>query len=400
MFKGTVIAQIIAVVSSLFVAKIYGSEAYGILSIFIGFSSIFSILNTLQLDNYIITSKNKIIRTNWFNFLFLLIPFTTFIIALIFFPIIIYFPEKNIDQNIFILVILSAIFLSYNKTHEYFLTTFKNFSAISFAKILLVLINVSLQFILYSKFKVNGLIYSSFLSLLLVTFFFSYKNIKHFKSVDFYNIRNNIEPNKSILKYLLPSRFINNLSSQSIPIIIFAFFSIQEAGIYFFSYKILTMPLFIISSSISSVYFERAARLVDSSKKELYNETLKIIIFNVTTILIFLILLNTIGIYILEYILTENWDNLRIYTLILSFLILCRSSFSSISNIIVVLNRNQISLLFNIYLLIVNISALYIGYLKNDLIYSIYIVSFLGGIGYLTLVFYFLKTIKKNQLHE
>ena len=400
MFKGTVIAQIIAVVSSLFVAKIYGSEAYGILSIFIGFSSIFSILNTLQLDNYIITSKNKIIRTNWFNFLFLLIPFTTFIIALIFFPIIIYFPEKNIDQNIFILVILSAIFLSYNKTHEYFLTTFKNFSAISFAKILLVLINVSLQFILYSKFKVNGLIYSSFLSLLLVTFFFSYKNIKHFKSVDFYNIRNNIEPNKSILKYLLPSRFINNLSSQSIPIIIFAFFSIQEAGIYFFSYKILTTPLFIISSSISSVYFERAARLVDSSKKELYNETLKIIIFNVTTILIFLILLNTIGIYILEYILTENWDNLRIYTLILSFLILCRSSFSSISNIIVVLNKNQISLLFNIYLLIVNISALYIGYLKNDLIYSIYIVSFLGGIGYLTLVFYFLKTIKKNQLHE
>ena len=238
------------------------------------------------------------------------------------------------------------------------------------------------------------------MSLLLVTFFFSYKNIKHFKSVDFYNIRNNIEPNKSILKYLLPSRFINNLSSQSIPIIIFAFFSIQEAGIYFFSYKILTMPLFIISSSISSVYFERAARLVDSSKKELYNETLKIIIFNVTTILIFLILLNTIGIYILEYILTENWDNLRIYTLILSFLILCRSSFSSISNIIVVLNKNQISLLFNIYLLIVNISALYIGYVKNDLIYSIYIVSFLGGIGYLTLVFYFLKTIKKNQLHE
>ena len=79
MFKGTLIAQIIAVVSSFFVAKIYGSEAYGILSIFIGFSSIFSILNTLQLDNYIITSKNKIIRTNWFNFLFLLIPFTTFI---------------------------------------------------------------------------------------------------------------------------------------------------------------------------------------------------------------------------------------------------------------------------------------------------------------------------------
>ena len=33
MFKGTLIAQIIAVISSLFIAKIYGSEAYGILSI-------------------------------------------------------------------------------------------------------------------------------------------------------------------------------------------------------------------------------------------------------------------------------------------------------------------------------------------------------------------------------
>lgn len=400
MFRGTLTAQIVAVVSSLFIAKIYGSEAYGILSVFIGISSILSILNTLQLDNYIITSKNEITRSNWFNFLFLLIPFITLIIALIFIPLNIYFPEKNIDQNIFILIILSAILLSLNKTHEYFLTSLNNFTTISFAKILLVLINVSLQLILYSKFRVNGLIYSSFLSLLFVSFFFAYKNSNHFKSIDFNIIKKNIEPNKSILKYLLPSRFINNLSSQSIPIIIFAFFSIQEAGIYFFSYKILTMPLFIISSSISSVYFERAASLVNNSKKELYNETLKIVIFNVTAILIFLILLNTIGIYILEYILIKDWDNLRIYTLILSFLILCRSSFSSVSNIIVVLNKNHISLLFNIYLLVVNISAFYIGYIKNDLLYSLYVVSFLGGIGYLSLVFYFLKTIKKNQLHE
>ncbi|MDA9092931.1 oligosaccharide flippase family protein [Polaribacter sp.] len=397
MFKGTLIAQIIAVISSLFIAKIYGSEAYGILSVFIGFSSIVSVFNSLQLDNYIVTCKDKLTRHHWFNFLFLLIPIMTVIGTLLLLPFYLIFIDKGIEIHVLIFILLSAILLSYNKTHEFLLTNHKKFSPISFGKILLVLINVLFQFTFYVKFKLYGLVYSSFISLLVVTLYFSFKNKIHFKAIDFKIIRSNLKKNNSIITFLLPSRFINNLASQSIPLFIFAFFSLKDAGIYFFCQKILTMPLFIISSSISTVYFERASSLMTTSKKELFNATKKIIRFNILTMFLFLVLLNTVGVYLLELFLTDNWINLRLYLLVLSFLVLSRSSFSPISNIIVVLDKNNVSLFFNVYLLLVNSIAFYIGFVMNDLTYTIYLLSSLGGIGYITLADYFLKIIKKQS---
>lgn len=397
MFKGTLIAQIISVISSLFIAKIYGSEAYGILSVFIGFSSILSVLNSLQLDNYIVTCKEEFTRNHWFNFLFILIPVMTVIGTLVLLPFYIIFFDKGMDFNVLMLALLSAILLSYNKTHEFFLTSNKNFSSISFAKILLVLINVFFQFAFYIKYSLYGLVYSSFISLLIVTLYFSFKNKNYFNAIDFKIIKTNLSFNSSIMTFLLPSRFINNLAAQSIPLFIFAFFSLKDAGVYFFSQKILTMPLFIISSSISTVYFEKASSLMNASKKELLKTTKKIIRFNVGTMFLFLVLMNTLGIYLLEMFLTDNWVNLRKYLLLLSFLVLSRSSFSPISNIIVVLDKNNISLLFNAILLVINCIAFYIGFIMHELTYTIYILSFLGGIAYLILTLYFLKIIKKQS---
>jgi|TARA_B110000879_G_scaffold73272_1_gene102360 O-antigen/teichoic acid export membrane protein len=397
MFKGTLIAQIIAVISSLFIAKIYGSEAYGILSIFVGFSSIMSVFNSLQLDNYIVTCKDKLTRHHWFNFLFMLIPIMTIIGALVFLPFYVIFFDGGIDFNVLILSVLSAILLSYNKTHEFFLTSQNNFPSISFAKILLVLINVFFQFAFYVRFSVYGLVYSSFISLVIVTLYFSFKNKKHFNAINIKIIKSNLSANKSIMTYLLPSRFINNLASQSIPLFIFAFFSLKDAGVYFFCQKVLTMPLFIISSSISTVYFEKASSLMNTSKKELFNTTKRIIRFNVLTMFLFLALMNTLGIYLLEMFLMDNWVNLRLYLLVLSFLVLSRSTFSPISDIIVVLDKNNVSLLFNAILLIINSIAFYIGFVMNDLTYTIYVLSSFGGIGYLLLTIYFLKIIKKQS---
>ena len=66
------------------------------------------------------------------------------------------------------------------------------------------------------------------------------------------------------------------------------------------------MPLFIISSSISNVYFEKAKDLYQSSKKELFYATRKIIGVNIIIILAFLVLINTVGVYILELFLNKT----------------------------------------------------------------------------------------------
>ena len=93
MFKGTIIAQIIAVLVGVYLAKLYGEEAYGFLGGFISITSIASIIGTLELNNCIITSKTEKQSTNWFNFILVLIPVT----------VIIFFLQLFILSNFFLL---------------------------------------------------------------------------------------------------------------------------------------------------------------------------------------------------------------------------------------------------------------------------------------------------------
>jgi O-antigen/teichoic acid export membrane protein len=110
--------------------------------------------------------------------------------------------------------------------------------------------------------------------------------------------------------------------------------------------------------------------------------------------LAFLILVNTIGMTALESVFNNKWNNLRSYSLILSILILGRSAFSPISSLIVVLNKNLESLIFNIYLFIVNLVAIYFGYLYNDITITILILAIFGSVGYISLLIYFLNHLK------
>jgi O-antigen/teichoic acid export membrane protein len=85
MFRGTLLAQVIAIVGAVFVAKIYGEEAYGIFGVFISIINIVSVISTLQLDKCIVMSKNDTESTNWFNFLLILIPIISFLISALLF---------------------------------------------------------------------------------------------------------------------------------------------------------------------------------------------------------------------------------------------------------------------------------------------------------------------------
>ncbi len=397
MFKGTVIAQIIAVLAAIFLAKIYGTNAYGIFGTFMSLATILSITNTLQLEKCIVISKTKLESENWQHFLFFLNPIISVIITLFAFFIIQFFYPGKIDNTIILLGGFTAVILSFNKTYEAFLTFTKVFSKISFAKIIVVIVNITAQFILYSFYKNLGLIFGFIIASSTVFIYYSIKNKSFFKRFNFEDIKTSFQKNTSILRYLLPSNIINSIALHIMPILILTYFSAKDAGVYFFSFKILAAPLFLISSSISQVFFKKSAELYQQNKKELYILSKKIAITNTLIMIVFLLFINTVGIYLLELYLDNNWTNLREITLLLSFLILTRASFNPISSLSIVLSKNHISLIFNSYLFLVNIIAIYIGYLYNNILYSVTILSFFGGIGYLFLLGYFLRFLKKLQ---
>ena len=401
LFKGTLSSQIIGVVGALFLAKIYGSEAYGIFGLYISISGVLTIIYTLQLDKSIITIKNKKESENLMNSLF----FITLFIALFFtiiYSISFFFFELNLIKTAIVISgILASIIFSFNKIHESFFTYRKVFKPISNAKILVAFFNIIFQLLLFQKFKLMGLIYGNIISITIITLYYFYKNRSHIIKINLKQLKKSVVLNNTILKFIFPSTLINSLAINVMPILIVTFFSLEDAGVYFLSLKIVAIPLALISSSISQVYFQKSSEMLHTSKEKLFGLTKKIVFTNLGIMLFSIIFINTIGIYFLELYFGKSWGNLRLFTFILSFLIIARSSFNPISHIIIVLHKNHISLIFNSYLFLANLGAIYIGYISNNIVITLILFSILGSIGYLTLLIYFLNELKKlKRNHE
>ena len=394
MFRGTLFAQVIAIIGAIFVAKIYGEEAYGIFGVFISIISIVSVISTLQLDKCIVISKDDTESTNWFNFLLVLTPIISLLISALLFAFSIYFFKENLNLNLIFLSLIGASLLSFNLVNENLLTFKKKFSILSNSKIFLTISNISFQFLLYYYFNLFGLILGFLISQFLLLLFYFFKNRNVISKPNLKEIKKGIKKNNTIIKYLLPSSATNAIANNLMPILILTFFGAEEAGVYFFSLKILGTPLFLISSSVSNVFFQKSSELLNENKTELLKLTKKIVSINLILMLAFLIVVNTVGMTILESIFNNKWNNLRSYSVLLSILILGRSTFNPISSLVVVLNKNLESLIFNIYLFIVNLIAIYFGYLYNDITITILILAIFGGVGYILLLAYFLNHLK------
>jgi len=401
MFSGTILSQTIGFVGSILIAKTYGSEAYGVFGVFLSISSILTIFNTLQLENGIITSKNFIDSKNLMNLLFIISFFLTVLLFITYNLFINLLDYKSSNLALISIAILASILISFNKIQESFLVYRKKFKTLSTAKVIIVIFNLLFQFLLFFKFKLMGLVYGTIISSFFVGIYYFQKNKKYLEVSNLKLLQKNIFQHKSILKFIFPSALINSLAINLLPILIVTFFTLKDSGVYTLSIKIVATPLFLITASISQVYYQKSVKVFQYSKEKLYDLTKKIVITNVGLMLLILLVINTVGVYLLEMFLTKNWENLRLFTGILSFLILARSSFNPISNIIIILDKNKISLLFNIYLLCINLLAIYVGFLNNNLIYTLVILSIFGGIGYVLLLIYFLRILKSyKKTHE
>ena len=396
MFKGTVIALVIGFLASIYLAKIYGEAAYGYFGFFISLINIISIISTLQLEHCIITSKSNETSRFWFSAILILIPITTLLSFVILGVIHHFYPLDELNETIIISSIIGVLLFAFNINHESYYTFRKQFSIIANNKVALTILNVGFQWFLFYKYDVFGLIFGFLISQFLLLLFNTFKNKVTFTRVQFSVFKSEVKTNSEIVNYLFPSNLLNALALNFMPLLILTFFSAKEAGTYFFSIKILGAPLFLISSSVSKVYFKKSVELLEGKRNELYQLTKKVVGTNVLIMLGFLIMINTIGVYALEWFLGNNWNDLRTYLWIVSFLILGRSFFTPISSLIVSMNKNLIGLLFNIFLLLLNIAAISYGVIYNDLKTAIFILSIVGGIGYVALLLYFMAALKKN----
>ena len=398
LFSGTFIAQIINVLGALLLAKMYAPELYGTYNVFLSFASILLILNTLKLEYIIVTedsgerSKNLVFILSFLLVIISLSHFLFFILSSDFFL------KHNIKLVVLLCSSLASLFLASTKIFESYATRISSFKNIAQVRILLSLSTIGLQFLFFFVYQ-NGLILGYIIALVVACLYYIYvlKPAPFLLNWNFF--RNSIEKNKNILKFAFPSGLINSIGFNIMPILLVSYFSASTTGVYSLSLKIVSVPLFLIASSVSQVFFQKASVFYNETKYKLYGLTKKVAISSIITMFVVLLLINTIGLFMLGLVFDKHWENLNLLVIILSFYMLCQSAFVPVSHIIVIVNKMHVGLIFNICLVFINLIAIYVGTLYNNILYTVLILSVVGGIGYLALLLYFLSYLRtfKNE---
>jgi O-antigen/teichoic acid export membrane protein len=174
------------------------------------------------------------------------------------------------------------------------------------------------------------------------------------------------------------------------------FFGIKIAGFYFLAERIISIPISLITSSVSQVYFQQASILFYSNKKELLNLTISIQRKIFYLLFPFLLLLSIFGENIF-LIFGQNWSESGIILKYFTLFILFKNIYSPISSIGDILKKQKLLLFFNISLFFFQLISFYFLKEYGDIKPALLLASTFGAIHYIFLSIYMRRKILLND---
>lgn len=391
-FKGNFVSKFVLVLGGLLLAKYYGASDYGTFGIYLSITSIISVLLSFAQEHLIILESEEEDLNNNFS------SSSLISVGAMFFCFILVFIPFGISKAIIILGILSGYLCVFTNNSKFLLARKQQFKIVSVLTMTDAIVSFLFQ-VLFVFVKVeHGLIIGSllgFFTAFIAAIFFSKR---HFSFPDFKRYFQTVKKRMDLIKFTYPSTLINAVGNNIMPILISLYFTSSLLGEYTLAVKIISVPLLMISSSIATVYYPKAAQIKNREKdlSGLFKYTKKISLLNFYIILTLYFLINLIGIPVLQLFFNKDWENLGQFIFIMSFGYLSRSLINPISDILIILKKNKIALYFNIYLVLANITAIYIGSEKG-ITYLVVTFSLLLFIGYGILYLYILSLFKKNE---
>jgi O-antigen/teichoic acid export membrane protein len=398
---GTTISQIITILATPFITRLYGPEAFGLLAIFTSITSLISVIVCLRYELAIMLPKSDEEAANVFGLCIL----STVAVSILLIPIL-YFSHQLLETTLNSsqigdylwvvppLIFLSGTFLALN----YWNTRTKQFHRLAIAQVMRSVSSTGTQI----GFGLNGyatggiLIGATLIGQLVSTFVLGIQIMRD--HVSFF--RQYITTKDIILvlkrysnfpKYDIWAALLNTFSGMLPVFILAAYFNPTTVGYYALGLMVLQFPLSFIQGAISQVFFQKAAEA-----KNISHQKLKAVVGQTIKPLIFLaffpaILFILIGPEIFSVIFGAQWEESGTYVRFLSLWIgICFVS-SPISTLFSIFQKQQFSLIFNALQLISRIVALIIGAMIGSALIAIIFFSIVGFISNTVAYFYLLR---------
>lgn len=365
--SGSIIAQIVTIICSPITTRLFTPEEIGIFTLITTAVTIFSPVISLRYEVSIVSETEL---ENSLGLLQLSTIICTIFSAIITIGYAIYlrlFSATNYNLIIISLIIFILLFVTgiinilisfNNRMSEYTLIT----------KLYIVRTGMQNAFmIIFGVLKTGfiGLMFSQIIGLLfgIKSQMSGLKNYKDLlKRVDKDKLKYVAKKHKRQVIWSTPATFLNGLSYSSMNYFIQFLFGDAVLGLYSISYRILGLPLSVVASNISKVYFERAS-------KEYIDNGNCIVSFK-KTILFSTIIAIPMGIImyfaappVFKIIFGEAWYESGVFVSILTPMVMLRFIASSVNVSTIISNKQNIDLLMQIILLISSLTVFGLAYI-------------------------------------
>ncbi len=393
LFSGMFLARLFPALFALIIVRIYTPENFGLFVLYLTIASVISILSTGKYENAILLAESTEERKHLFwlsQKINLLVNLAALVIAGLYIPI------AGISGHGMVMLLLIPFYSfslgSVQLIRNIFISQ-KRFKALSVLEVLRAVITGIFQVVLF-VFPVFGLFLGAVAAQMGIYFWYARKlpETKGFKPAVFSG-----EEKRLALRYIdfpkfsVASEMFNFVSSQLPVFLVKPFFGETMLGLYSFSHRYISVPIQLVSISISRVYIQKAQSLKNDLQAlgtltfSLFKKQFWIGVVPFTILALW-------GETLFRLVFGIDWEFSGYLSQLLAPWLFMVMLSSPLSSILIVFEKQKLSMNYNIILLAVRILSLTIGGLVfRDIIWAIGLYSLTGFVFFAALGTYCLK---------
>ncbi len=266
LISGTLIAQIVMLLSIPILTRLYNPSEFGIYSLFFAVASMVGMVSSLNYEQAILLPKSN---RNAQVLVFVSIIISTIIsfVLAIFLYVFYNFFLNYFNHNSYMIWLLpfATLTIGLMQIFDAYSTRKEFYKKIATTKMVSSVATVTLQSSSRYIFNINGLVLGKVLSdmfaLLLLISFHIKKQTLQLKYISKRGLGVNMKRHKNFPKYQTASTLINSFS-HNIPLFLFStLFSPAISGFYALTYRAMQTPTLLVSNATRSVYYQKASKM-------------------------------------------------------------------------------------------------------------------------------------------
>lgn len=390
--SGTFIAQLIPILVSPILARLYTPEDFGVLGVFISLVIILSIIGTGRFELALFLPK-RIKTVNLITKFIIIYSSVISFVLLIFISI--YTDEIMLyigvaDFRVVLFIPFAVFIYSLYIILRSWLNRKEEYEVMRTNYVLQTLSISSFQMGFAPFYQGIGLVFGDLIGKLLTVILIA-KKLK-FSSIklSLYKVKVIVYRYRNIPLYQVPAAIFNNAAIYVPTLILPSIFNLSASGAYFFIFRIVMAPIAIFGNALLEVFKVDASKAI-SNRGECRAEFIKV--FKILFVLgcgIFLCVFFIAKPFV-DIVFGDDWQQAGELSQALALLAASRFIASPLSYLFILREKNKTNMLFQACFFIVVLISLYIGYIDNEILSFAYMFSFLSCFFYIIQIYYSYK---------